>query len=164
MRENRPSGSMSGMWKRSMAKLVRHRQTKEPANRWPRLHHRAAPDSTMKVPEVIDGTAILRRRCSSQRDVGCVRRGDVSGRVRSERSGTVRAAAFPRRGPAQGWKKIMFRAGDGSRYPGEAPSASATCRKAGRNGNDAGRCTTTRRTETSTRAPSFSNRSRSVQT
>src|SRR5664279_5251795 len=32
-------------------------------------------------------------------------------------------------------------------YPVEAPSASATCRKVDRNGNDAGRCTTTRRTE-----------------
>ena len=49
-------------------------------------------------------------------------------------------------------------------YPGEAPSASATCRKVDRNGNDAGRCTTTRRIEPSTRAPSFSNRSRMVQT
>jgi hypothetical protein len=36
-------------------------------------------------------------------------------------------------------------------YPGEAPSAIATCRKAGRKGNDAGRCSTMRRTETTTR-------------
>src|SRR5450755_5146231 len=49
-------------------------------------------------------------------------------------------------------------------YPVEAPSASASCRKVDRNGNDAGRCTTTRRTEHITRAPSFSNRSRMVQT
>ena len=49
-------------------------------------------------------------------------------------------------------------------YPVEAPSASATCRKVERNGKDAGRCTTTRRTEPITRAPSFSNRSRMVQT
>src|SRR5664279_2905776 len=49
-------------------------------------------------------------------------------------------------------------------YPVEVPSASATCRKVDRNGNDAGRCTTTRRTEPITRAPSFSNRSRMVQT
>jgi len=52
----------------------------------------------------------------------------------------------------------------GQCYPGEAPSASATRRKVGRKGKDAGRCTITRRTETSTRAPSFNNRSRSVQT
>lgn len=52
----------------------------------------------------------------------------------------------------------------GPSYPVEAPSASATCRKVDRNGNDAGRCTTTRRTEPITRAPSFSSRSRIVQT
>src|ERR1019366_148674 len=40
-------------------------------------------------------------------------------------------------------------------YPVEAPSASATCRKVDRNGNDEGRCTTTRRTEPITRAPSL---------
>ena len=33
MRENRTSGSMSGMWKQSMDELVRHRQTKESDNR-----------------------------------------------------------------------------------------------------------------------------------
>src|ERR1039458_8350699 len=49
-------------------------------------------------------------------------------------------------------------------YPGEAPSSSAMCRKVARNGNDCGRCTTMRRTEPSTRAPSFRKRSRSVQT
>ena len=38
------------------------------------------------------------------------------------------------------------------------------CRKVAKNGNDCGRCTTMRRTETITRAPSFRRRSRRVQT
>ena len=63
-----------------------------------------------------------------------------------------------------GGRKGSFEGGRGQCYPGDAPSASATRRKVGRNGKDVGRCTTTRRTETSTRAPSFNNRSRSVQT
>jgi hypothetical protein len=41
MRQTRTSGSMSGMWKRSMVWLVRHRQTKGPATDRPHLHHRA---------------------------------------------------------------------------------------------------------------------------
>ena len=43
--------------------------------------------------------------------------------------------------------ETCFEVGPSSRYPGAAPSASATRRKVGRNGNDAGRCTTTRRTD-----------------
>src|SRR5215831_1676148 len=35
------SGSMSGMWKRSMVRIVRHRQTKGPATDRPNLTHRA---------------------------------------------------------------------------------------------------------------------------
>jgi len=41
MRENRMSGLTSGMWKRSMARLVRHRQTKGAATDGPSLNHRA---------------------------------------------------------------------------------------------------------------------------
>ena len=41
MPETGTSGSMSGMWKRSMVRLVRHRQTKGPATDRPNLTHRA---------------------------------------------------------------------------------------------------------------------------
>ena len=41
MREICMSGSMSGMWKRSMVRLVRHRQTKGADTDRPDLNHRA---------------------------------------------------------------------------------------------------------------------------
>ena len=39
----RPSGSMSGVWKRSMVRLVRHRQTKGSEPDRPNLNHRVTP-------------------------------------------------------------------------------------------------------------------------
>ena len=43
MRENRPPGSMSGEWKRSKVRLLRHRQPKGPATDRPSLNHRVTP-------------------------------------------------------------------------------------------------------------------------
>jgi hypothetical protein len=56
MREIRTSGSMSGKWKRSMVKLMRHRHTKEPATDRPNLNHRA----TSRLYHVVSG--LLMRR------------------------------------------------------------------------------------------------------
>ena len=41
VRETRPLGSMSGVWKRGRVRLLRHRQTKGPETDRPSLHYRA---------------------------------------------------------------------------------------------------------------------------
>jgi len=51
MRENRPSGSMSGMWKQSMVEFVRHRLTKVPAT--DRLPLNRCATSRLHVNEVV---------------------------------------------------------------------------------------------------------------
>jgi transposase len=47
---------MSGEWKRSKARLVRHRRPKGPATDRPNLNHRATPRLyTFRFPEAKDG-------------------------------------------------------------------------------------------------------------
>lgn len=60
MRENRPSGSMSGRWRRSMVELMRHRQTKEPETDRPNLNHRAT--SRLYQPCHLRGARTARKR------------------------------------------------------------------------------------------------------
>ena len=43
MREMRLSGSISGVWKRGTAQLMRHRQTKGPETDRLHINHRATP-------------------------------------------------------------------------------------------------------------------------
>ena len=58
MRQIRTSGLMSGTWKRSMARLLRHRQAKAPETDKLSLHHRATSrlypvHSTLAAPRFI---------------------------------------------------------------------------------------------------------------
>ena len=53
MREIRPPGLMSGVWKRGTVRLVRHRQTKGPVTDRPSLKHRATPRLYVRVPRVL---------------------------------------------------------------------------------------------------------------
>ena len=59
MRENCLSGSMSGKWKRSMVKLVRHRQTKEPVTDRRHLNHRATSRLYNSVEVTTDGPSVV---------------------------------------------------------------------------------------------------------
>jgi len=73
MREIRTSGSMSGMWKRSTVGLVRHRQTKGPANRQARPK---PPRHISTLPEC-PSLRIPGGRCRAGKLSG---KGDASGR------------------------------------------------------------------------------------
>src|SRR5690242_20371063 len=82
---------MSGEWKRSTVRLVRHRQTKGPGTDRPHLHHRATPRLYSGLPIAMDtvgefpsgviwpesGQAGVRREGES-------RTPDAPGRVRQE--------------------------------------------------------------------------------
>jgi hypothetical protein len=50
MREICMSGSMSGMWKRSMVRIMRHRQPKGPGTDRPDLTHRATSRLYLVLP------------------------------------------------------------------------------------------------------------------
>jgi hypothetical protein len=53
MREMRLSGSTSGVWKRGMMGIMRHRQTKGPGTDRPRLIHRVTPRLYTVTSELI---------------------------------------------------------------------------------------------------------------
>src|ERR1035438_9340282 len=71
MREIRMSGSTSGMWKRSMVRIMRHRQTKEPETDRPDLTHRATSRLyTCALPDrAVNGCLRLSGKSSSHLDV-----------------------------------------------------------------------------------------------
>jgi hypothetical protein len=68
MRAIRTSGSMSGMWKRSMVRLVRHRQTKGPATDRLHLNHRATSRLYVRREK-----ALVHSGCKSHPGTGSLR-------------------------------------------------------------------------------------------
>ena len=73
MRAIRTSGSMSGMWKRSMVRLVRHRQTKGPATDRLHLNHRATSRLYLNKSTALN--VLLKDRTGSRRTLRQVVRG-----------------------------------------------------------------------------------------
>jgi len=110
MREICTSGLMSGRWKRSMAWLVRHRQTKEPATDRPRLNHRATSRLYSIAAWPNGGFS------SSGRQIGLIRRKGLSFRHENRASANGWVA---RTSPA-----VPGRYGSFDRTPGKGMSSS----------------------------------------
>jgi nitrate/TMAO reductase-like tetraheme cytochrome c subunit len=69
----RLSGSTSGMWKRSMAGIVRHRQTKGPDTDRPSLNHRATSRLYAPVSACINCHGVVKLQTRDLKDGELVR-------------------------------------------------------------------------------------------